>query len=70
VVLINVHPVQRYLGNPVHKITTVASLYILKVIWYIKQCKDSEQQNVQIHNYNSWIYMYNFVIQSSNGKVW
>jgi len=34
--LINVRPVDRYLRNPIHKITTVASLYILKVIWYIK----------------------------------
>jgi len=29
-------PVQRYLRNPVHNVTTMASLHILKVIWYIK----------------------------------
>jgi len=68
--LINVYPVDRYLKITIHNTPTVASLYIPKVIYHIKKCKESQQRNVQIHNYYFGIYMYNTVIQSSWGKAW
>jgi hypothetical protein len=40
---------------------------VLKIIWYIKNYKESLKENVQIHNYNvqerKWISMVNSVIQ-------
>jgi hypothetical protein len=36
-----------------YNILTVACLYILEIVCYIKKYKDSLKQNVQFHNYNA-----------------
>ena len=41
----NVRPVERHLRIPIQNTLTVASLYILKVMCYIKNCKDSKCTN-------------------------
>jgi hypothetical protein len=36
-----------------YNILTVASLYVIEVVCYIKKYNDSLEHNVQIHNYNT-----------------
>jgi hypothetical protein len=63
VLLINVRPVDRYLSILIYNIHTVASLYIYSKLYVT--LRSTKTHNVQIHNYNSWIYMYNCAVQSS-----
>jgi hypothetical protein len=55
-------------------ILTVASLYILEVIYYIKKYKDSLVQNVHIHNNNiriktgfTYTYLHHSILQEKWG---